>query len=110
MGIHLGVTMSHTALAALFALGLGLAVPLVAAESTEHGALATLNSHCVMCGSEVGASPVLTKLTVGEGTDAKSFYLACESKPCAEALLKDPAPVLKKTFGKDAPGAKTMGK
>jgi hypothetical protein len=49
--------MSSFTINALLALGLSCAVSLSAAESTDHGALATLNTHCVMCNAEVALKP-----------------------------------------------------
>lgn len=90
-------------------LALGAVAPLAAMEADTHHA-AMLNSECPMCGKAVGDKPATVKITVGEGADAKVFLLACESKECADRFMKNPEPVLKKTFGKDAPGPKTLYK
>ncbi len=100
--------MRHILIAAIASLG--LAAHLSAMDSTEMAASMPLNSTCVMCGAEVGKSPSLTKITVGEGGEAKTYYVACEGKTCSDAFAKDPAPVLKKVFSKDAIGFKTGAK
>ena len=91
-------------------LALSAVAPLAAMEAETHHAATVLNTECPMCHKAVGDKPSTVKITVGEGTEAKSFLLACESMDCCKAFLKDPEPVLKKTFGKSAPGPKTQFK
>lgn len=91
-------------------LALSAVAPLAAMEAETHHAATVLNTECPMCHKAVGDKPSTVKITVGEGTEAKSFLLACESMDCCKAFLKDPEPVLKKTFGKGAPGPKTQFK
>jgi len=69
-----------------------------------------LNSECPMCHKAVGDKPSTVKITVGEGAESKVYLLACKSKECADMFTKDPEPVLKKTFGKEAAGPKTLFK
>lgn len=69
-----------------------------------------MNSMCPMCDKPVGDKPASVKVTVGEGADAKTCMMAFDSMDCAKMFAKDPAPVLKKAFGKDAPGFKTGNK
>jgi len=91
-------------------LALGAVAPLAAMEAQTVKANTYINSECPMCHKAVGDKPSTVKITVGEGADAKVCYMACESKECADAFMKDPEPVLKKTFGKEAPGPKTLNK
>lgn len=91
-------------------LALGAVAPLSAMEAEAHHAATVLNSECPMCHKAVGDKPSTVKITVGEGAEAKSFLIACESKECSDAFMKNPEPVLKKTFGKEAPGPKTQYK
>jgi hypothetical protein len=69
-----------------------------------------MNAMCPMCDKPVGAKPSTVKVTVGEGADAKTCMMGFDSMDCAKAFSKDPEPVLKKAFGKDAPGFKTGNK
>ncbi len=104
--------MYRLALVTLLALPLNAA--LVAAESGENHesppAMMAMNSTCPMCMKGIGEHPMLTKVTVGDGANAKSFMIGMDSKDCQEAFQKDPEAGLKKTFGKDAPGPKTLYK
>ncbi len=98
-------------LPALALLACGAGFPLVAADKDmpmEH--MSMVNSSCPMCGNAVGETPSKVKITVGEGAEAKTYFIACDNKTCADAMMKDPEPTLKKHFGKDAPGAKTQYK
>jgi hypothetical protein len=96
------------------ALGTALLLPLVgisAAEGHDHdahtGAAPILNTICPMDGKEVDSKAPTVLLTVGEGTEAKSFRLAMCSHACCTVFQKDPAPALKPIFGRLAPGPKT---
>ena len=91
-------------------LALAAAAPLTAMEADAHHGATILNSECPMCHKAVGDKPSTVKITVGEGAEAKSFMLACDSKGCCDEFMKDPEPVLKKTFGKSVPGPKTQFK
>lgn len=71
---------------------------------------AAVNAHCPMCSKPIGDNPAKVKMTIGDGADAKTCYMAMDSTMCAQEFAKDPEPYLRKQFGKDAPGAKTPGK
>lgn len=97
----------------LAVLAVGAAMPLAAMDkesSSEKAPSATLNTTCPMCSKAVGEDPDKVKITVGEGAQAKSYYIASDSKTCSDEFMKNPEPYMKKLFGKDAPGAKTPNK
>ena len=91
-------------------LALSALAPLAAMEADTPTTPKMLNSDCPMCHKAVGDKPSTIKITVGEGAEAKSFMLACDSKGCCDEYMKNPEPVLKKTFGKNAPAPKTQFK
>ena len=94
-------------------LTLAVSAPLAAMDHEDHGKGVTatpMNTECPMCDKAIGDKPTMVKITVGEGKDAKVCHMACDSKDCAAAFVKDPEPALKKKFGKDAPGPKTLNK
>ena len=92
-------------------MAIGTSAPLMAMEHEDHQAkTTTLNTMCPMCDKTVGDKPTNVKLTVGEGAEAKTYLVACDSTNCAEIFMKNPEPMLKKTFGKEAAGAKTQYK
>ena len=101
-------------LALVTLLALPLNAVLFAVESGENHEVqpstAAINSMCPMCMKGVGEHPLLTRVTVGEGATAKSFMVGMDTKDCQEAFQKDPQAGLKKTFGKDAAGPKTLYK
>ncbi len=79
-------------------------------NTPRQSAPAIMNEMCPMCDNAIGATPATTRITVGEGESAKSYLVACDRQGCADAFVQDPAPVLKKVFGKGAPGPKTLYK
>ena len=92
-------------------MAIGASAPLMAMEHDDHHVIpTTVNTMCPMCDKAVGDKPTNVKITIGEGAEAKTYLVACDSKNCADMFTKDPEPVLKKTFGKNAPGAKTQYK
>ena len=91
-------------------MALATAAPLAAMEGDESHHHMAINSMCPMCSKAVGDKPSTVKITVGEGADAKTYMVACDTDTCAMMFMKNPEPVLKKAFGKEAPGAKTQYK
>lgn len=70
-----------------------------------------INTVCPMDGKAVDmANCPMVKMTIGEGADAKPYRMACCSEACMTEFKKDPAAALKPTFGKNAPGPKTLNK
>ena len=104
--------MYRIALVALLALPLNAA--LFAVESGENleskPPMMAMNSMCPMCTKGIGEHPMLTRVTVGDGATATSFMIGMDTKEFQEAFQKDPETGMKKTFGKDAAGPKTLYK
>lgn len=92
----------------------GLGMPLVAMDkdmtTDKPSPMVAMNTHCPMCTKPIGENPATVKMTIGEGAEAKTCYMAMDSATCAQAFTKDPEQALRKQFGKDATGAKTPAK